>query len=75
MKVLPCSLVDINCLRYALLINENGQEYLCTGIGLTLDDYEVWVDLADAETKQHHSSIPFERLKNWSVQFNSSLQG
>ena len=71
MKLIPCSAIDINCLKGALLINENGAEFYCHGIGICLEDFSIWIDLASAETGKHHSSIPIERLSNWSVQFNS----
>lgn len=75
MRLLPCSFVDINCLKGALLINKNGAEFLCGGIGISLEDMTIWVDLMDAETREHHSSVSIDRIEDWTVQFNSHSWG
>lgn len=71
MKLIPCSTIDINCLKDALLINENGEEFYCGGIGLGLDDMQIWIDLIDPETDEFECALPIEQLKNWSVQLHS----
>lgn len=70
--IAPCSLLDINCLKGALLTNENGYSFYCGGIGFSLDDKNIWIDLLDSDTLEHHSSVQFNNLTNWSIQFNSN---
>jgi hypothetical protein len=45
--------------------------YVCTGVGFSLDDHQIMIDLADAETMHEHSSISFDSIKDWSIQFSS----
>ena len=71
MNISPCSSVDINCLKFSILTNENGASFTCIGIGFSLDDQKIWIDLGDPDTKEHTASIPFERLENWSIQLHS----
>lgn len=73
MKLLNCSTVDINCLKGAVLINENKAEFFCTGIGFCLDDGKIYLDLMDPETKENAGSVCYEAVENWSIQLGSSL--
>ena len=70
MKILPASLIDINALKNALLINESNATYVCIGIGIDLDECEIMLDLAD-DTGEYQCSVNIEHIKNWSIQFNS----
>lgn len=71
MKILPCSTVHIQSLLNAILVNENNVSYVCTGVGFSLDDHQIMIDLADAGTMREHSSISFDSIKDWSIQFSS----
>jgi hypothetical protein len=71
MKILPSKSIDITTLIGALLINENGGEFYCTGIKLYLDSHTIWVDLSEEPDGEQYASISFEDLNNnsWSIQF------
>lgn len=71
MHVLPCSSIDVTCLIGSLLINENGGEFYCTGIKLSLSDHNIWIELSEEKNGEHFASVPFENLDkhNWSIQF------
>ena len=47
MKVTTSSVLDISALRGALMINPNGGEFYCVGIGVHLPDHAIVVQLAD----------------------------
>jgi hypothetical protein len=69
MNILPCSSIDITNLIGALLINENGGEFYCTGIKFLLDDHTILLDLSEERNGEHFASVAFENLDNWSIQF------
>lgn len=73
MKILNCSTVDINCLKGALLINEKDHEFYCVGIGFSLDDGKIYLDLIEADTKESAGSVDYEDVSKWSIQLGSSL--
>jgi hypothetical protein len=77
MKLLPCSSVPIAALIGALLVNENGAEFIITSVNLHLDDFSPWISIVDANEEEFTgtTSIPFdpERLKGWSIQLGNSL--
>jgi hypothetical protein len=71
MKILGLSTIDINCLKGAMLINENDAQYMCSGIGFSLDTHEVMIDLMDSDG-MYYGTIPFTAATNWSIQFNTT---
>lgn len=74
MRILDCSIIDINCLKGSTLINEHGIAYTCLGIGFCLDTHEIMIDLKETESDgEHYDSIYFSLIKDWSIQFNSSF--
>jgi len=71
MDILGLSTIDINCLKGAMLINKNDVQYMCSGIGFSLDTHEVMIDLKDSDGI-FCASVPFESIKDWSIQFNTT---
>lgn len=71
MKILPGSTVHITSLFNAILVNENNVSYVCIGVGFSLDDHQIMINLTDAETMREHSSVSFDSIKDWSIQFSS----
>ena len=69
MNILPCSSIDITNLIGALLINENGSEFYCTGIKFSLDNHTIWLDISEERNGEHFAGVAFESLDNWSIQF------
>ena len=70
MEILGLSTIDINCLKHAVFINKNDAEFICGGIGFSLDDHDIVIDLLD-RSGSYFGTIPFNELKDWSIQFNS----
>ena len=71
MILLPCSSIDIECLKGALLINENGADFYCGGVQLSIPDLEVWIVLLDVETKESVGSVLLSNIENWEVQLGN----
>ena len=71
MNILGSSTIDINCLKGAMLISKNYVQYMCSGIGFSLDTHEVMIDLKDSDGI-FYASVPFESIKDWSIQFNTT---
>jgi hypothetical protein len=71
MEILGLSTIDINCLKGAMLINENDAQYMCSGIGFSLDTHEVMIDLKDI-SGTYCATLPFNSIKNWSIQFSTT---
>lgn len=70
MNIIGFSTIDINCLKNAVLINENDMEFICGGIGFSLDDHSIVIDLLE-RSGDYYATIPFDLIKDWSIQFNS----
>ena len=77
MKLLPCSSVPITALIGALLVDENGAEFIITNVSLSLDDLSPWISIVDVDDEEFTGTtgIPLdpERLKGWSIQLGNSL--
>jgi len=71
MDILGLSTIDINCLKGAMLINQNDAEYMCSGIGFALDTHEIMIDLKDSSGRLY-ATLPFNAIKDWSIQFNTT---
>ena len=67
MKLSATQSFDINCLKGALLINENGAEFFITSVQFKiLGDQvlpKIYVELNDG------SSVDWESIQNWHIQF------
>lgn len=70
MKLLELSTIDINCLKHAVVINEHGMEFICGGIGFSLESHEIMIDLLD-RSMNYYATLRFEAIKDWSIQLNS----
>ena len=70
MKILPSSSIDLNCLKQALLTNENGAEFRIISFSFDLDSSDILVDLIDTES-HHYGACSFSSLSNWSIQLSS----
>ena len=71
MDILGLSTIDINCLKGAILINTHDVQFMCSGIGFSLDTHEIMIDLKDSDGR-YYATIPFDSIKDWSIQFNTT---
>ena len=79
MKLSTNSTVDINVLKGALIINEHGAEFRCSGIGLNItqemlaeSNLEVVIQMqeydGEGELMDGTVEIPLNSLKDWTFQ-------
>jgi len=77
MKLSTNSTIDINVLKGALIINEHGAEFRCSGLGLNLSEsnLEVVVQMqeydGEGELMEGTVSLPFNNLKDWTIQLQN----
>tara|TARA_R100001443_G_scaffold44539_1_gene57512 strand:- start:1704 stop:1958 length:255 start_codon:yes stop_codon:yes gene_type:complete len=82
MKLSTNSTVDINVLKGALIINEHGAEFRCSGIGLNItqemlaeSNLEVVIQMqeydGEGELMEGTVSVPFNNLKDWTIQLQN----
>ena len=76
MKLLN-STVNTDVLKGALIINEHGAEFRCSGLGLNLSEsnLEVVVQMqeydGEGELMEGTVSLPFNNLKDWTIQLQN----
>tara|TARA_R100001510_G_scaffold50866_1_gene50204 strand:- start:914 stop:1162 length:249 start_codon:yes stop_codon:yes gene_type:complete len=78
---LRSSTVSTNVLKGAVLTNEHGAEFRCSGLGLCIissrveEQLEVVVHMqeydGEGELMEGTVSVPFNNLKNWTIQLQN----
>ena len=78
---LQSSTVNTDVLKGALLINEHGAEFKCSGLGLYIipsrveEQLEVVVQMqeydGEGELMEGTVSVPFNNLQNWTIQLQN----
>tara|TARA_X000001382_G_scaffold1164_2_gene1394 strand:- start:395 stop:589 length:195 start_codon:yes stop_codon:yes gene_type:complete len=63
MKLIGSQTFDINLLKGALIINENGLESYIKDVQVDVANHQILIKLEDG------SSIDWNTLKNWGIQF------
>jgi hypothetical protein len=69
MKTLDGSTLDISALYGALLINPNGGEFYCVGVGVSLETHTIVMSLVDADDVTRSTDlVAWDYLREWEVQ-------
>ena len=68
MDILPCSSIPLDCLKNALLINENNAGFRIKSFSFDLKTTEIMVNLIGDEDPEYLVFISFSSLSNWSIQ-------
>lgn len=63
MKLIGRQTFDINLLKGALIINEDGLESYIKDVQVDVANHQIFIKLED------ESSIDWNTLKNWGIQF------
>ena len=77
MKFITYSTVSTSVLKGALITNEHGAEFRCSGLGLNLSEsnLEVVVQMqeydGEGELMEGTVSVPFNNLKDWTIQLQN----
>ena len=76
MKLLN-STVNTDVLKGALIINQHGAEFRCSGLGLNLaeSNLEIVIQMqeydGEGELMEGTVSVPFNNLKDWTIQLQN----
>ena len=70
MKLEATQFLDISALYGALLTNTNGSELYVVGISLDPTNHIIVLELQDAADKDWTIGVPFDSIKDWTIQFN-----
>ena len=68
MKLSNTSTLDISALYGALLINPNGGEFYCVGVGFNLDRHAITLSMINANNPGEEIGLDWDSISDWEAE-------